>query len=277
MDFKTLSLREENGVLYVTLENAPINMMTSAMAVELFQLHGFLMQRRDLRVLVVDSADPDFWLNHHDAEDHEATLDNPALQSKYDDVNMIQGLSFSYQTIPQVSIAKVRGRARGAGLEFMLGFDMRFVAEDALFGFPECSSGYLAAGGGATRTLMMAGPGRGLEILLSGRDFDGAEFERYGLVNRALPADDLDGYVDALAAVLAQQNPQAVALHYGLLQKIAAEHVDTMFQGFAVENDGFRAARASGAVADGFSRLKQHGQTREAELDLPASLAAAPR
>lgn len=273
MDFKTLSLRDEDGVLYVTLENAPINMLTSAMAMELFQLHGYLMQRRDLKVLVVDSADPDFWLNHHDADDLEATLKDPKLKSNYDDVNMIQGLSFSYQTLPQVTIAKVNGRARGAGLEFMLGFDMRFVSDESRFGFPECSAGTLPAGGGTTRTLMMAGPGRGLEILLSSRDFTGAEFERYGMVNRALPMAELDAYVDTLVSHLARRDPAAVGLHYGVLQKIAAEHVDTMFEGFAVENDAFRSVQDSGALQEGFAKVKAQGQTRETELDLPASLA----
>lgn len=275
MDFKTFSLREENGVLYVTLDNKNLNMMTGPMATELFQLHGMLMQRRDLKVMVMDSADPDFWMNHFEADDHAASIDDPAKQSQYADVNMIQGLAFSFQTLPQVTIAKVNGRARGAGLEFMLGFDMRFVSEGSLFGFPECEAGYLASGGGTTRTLMMAGPGRGLEILLSARDFTGIEFERYGMVNRALPETELDAYVDALVATLARKDPAAVGLHYGVLQKIAAEHVDTMFDGFAIENDAFRTALDGGAVRASFDVMRKSAQTRESELDLPASLAKA--
>lgn len=273
MEFNTLTLREENTVLYVTINNPPINLMTGQMAMELFQLQGMLMIRQDLRVVVMESADPDFWINHFDVNDLETALHDPSKQSRYKDVNLIQGLAASWQALPQVTLAKVKGRARGAGLEFLLGLDMRFVTENSLFGFPEADAGFLASGGGTTRTVMMAGPARGMEILLSTRDFTGKEFERYGLVNRALPDGEIDSYVEALVDQLAKRTPEVLLMHRAVIDQAVSPFIEPMFRAMAAENDGFRSAVENGSIQRSIKALQAIGQTREMELDLPATLA----
>jgi enoyl-CoA hydratase/carnithine racemase len=103
-----------------------------------------------------------------------------------------------------VSIAKIRGRTRGIGNEFVLACDMRFASrQSALFGNPEVGVG-LVPGGGAMEWLpRLVGRSRALEIVLSGDDFDADIAERYGWVNRTLDDGDLDAFVDALVRRLA--------------------------------------------------------------------------
>ena len=103
-----------------------------------------------------------------------------------------------------VSIAKVRGRTRGIGNEFVLACDMRFASrQSALFGNPEVGVG-LVPGGGALEWLpRLVGRSRALEIILSADDFDADIAERYGWVNRTLDDDALDSFVDALVRRLA--------------------------------------------------------------------------
>ena len=105
---------------------------------------------------------------------------------------------------PVVSIAKIRGRTRGIGNEFVLACDMRFASrQSALFGNPEIGVG-LVPGGGALEWLpRLVGRSRALEIVLSGDDFDADIAERYGWVNRTLDDADLNSFVDALAERLA--------------------------------------------------------------------------
>jgi enoyl-CoA hydratase/carnithine racemase len=105
---------------------------------------------------------------------------------------------------PVVSIAKVRGRTRGIGNEFVLACDMRFASrQSALFGQPEIGVG-LVPGGGALEWLpRLVGRSRALEIVLSGDDFDADIAERYGWVNRTIDDGDLDSFVDALVRRLA--------------------------------------------------------------------------
>lgn len=272
MEFQTLKLREENGLLRVTLNNPPINLMNGLMVGELMQVGGMLMQRRDLKLVLVDSADPDFWIAHFDVTELEASLQNPQTQSKFPDINAVQSLGLIWQNVPQITIGKVGGRARGGGLEFLLSLDMRFATENSLFCSPEAAAGFLAAGGGTTRIMMMAGPARGLEFLLSTRDFTGAEVERYNLINRALPDDQLDSYVEDLIARIVALPRGIIAMHRAVLDKVVQPFVEPMFAGMAAENVGFRAGIDNGAIAASARLLAEVGQTREVELDLPGSL-----
>jgi hypothetical protein len=113
---------------------------------------------------------------------------------------------------PVVSIAKIRGRTRGIGNEFVLACDMRFASrQSALFGNPEIGVG-LVPGGGALEWLpRLVGRSRALEIVLSGDDFDADIAERYGWVNRTLDDDDLDSFVDTLVARLASFDRETLA------------------------------------------------------------------
>jgi enoyl-CoA hydratase/carnithine racemase len=112
-----------------------------------------------------------------------------------------------------VSIAKIRGRTRGIGNEFVLACDMRFASRrSALFGNPEIGVG-LDPGGGAMEWLpRLVGRSRALEIVLSGDDFDADIAERYGWVNRSIDDDDLDSFVDAFARRLASFDRETLAL-----------------------------------------------------------------
>jgi enoyl-CoA hydratase/carnithine racemase len=113
---------------------------------------------------------------------------------------------------PVVSIAKIRGRTRGIGNEFVLACDMRFASrQSALFGQPEIGVG-LVPGGGALEWLpRLVGRSRALEIVLSGDDFDADIAERYGWVNRTLDDDDIDSFVDTLVRRLASFDRETLA------------------------------------------------------------------
>jgi enoyl-CoA hydratase/carnithine racemase len=103
-----------------------------------------------------------------------------------------------------VSIAKVRGRARGIGNEFVLACDMRFASrQSALFGNPEVGVGLIPGGGALEWLPRLVGRSRALEFVLSADDFDADLAERYGWVNRTLDDDALDSFVDTLVRRLA--------------------------------------------------------------------------
>jgi enoyl-CoA hydratase/carnithine racemase len=271
MNFETLSLREDGNVLHVTINNPPINLLNTKMVQELFMLGGSMMQRKDIHVVVFDSADADFFLAHFDLEDLK-NADDPEGQSKYPDINVMQSVALNWQAIPQLTIAKVNGRVRGAGLEFIMALDMCFVSEDSKLCFPEASGGFLACGGGVSRTFIAAGQSRALEFLLSARDFSGVESERYNIVNRALPEAELDDYVDTLVNKLRKRSPEVVAMHREVFTKFTEPMANTFFDALSSENDGFRAALESGTVQASAERQLKVGQTREVELDLPDSL-----
>jgi enoyl-CoA hydratase/carnithine racemase len=226
-----------------------------------------------VRVVVFDSANPEFFIAHFDLDDLVASASDPAKASKYPDINAMQSLALSWQALPQVTMAKVAGRCRGAGLEFILGLSMRFATPDSKFCSPEASGGFLACGGGTTRAALAAGPARALEFLLSGRDFSGDEAERYGLVNRSLPAEEIDAYVDDLAQRISRRSPQVIAMHGEVFKRVYSPLVDPMFAGLAAENDGLRTALAGEEMKAGIVAMLALKQAREHELDLPGTMA----
>src|ERR1700726_5264736 len=191
------------GLWMVTFSNPPINMFVPATIVELGSLMTELEADLSVNVVVFQSANPDFFIAHLDVA---KAAERPAVLGLWRD--FVLRLS----SAPVVSIAKIRGRTRGIGNEFVLACDMRFASrKSALFGNPEVGVG-LVPGGGALEWLpRVVGRSRALEIVLSGDDFDADIAERYGWVNRTLDDDDLDPFVDTLVRRVASFDREALA------------------------------------------------------------------
>ena len=202
--------RRSPGYCRVTFEHPPINTITAATVEELSELVGLIEHDHDLNVVVFDSANPDFYLAHYDTEhDPGRTLALPlgptGLHSWLD-------LLVRLSRAPVVSIASIRGRARGAGSEFVLACDLRFASrENAVLGQFEVGSGVVPGGGPMARLARLVGRGRALEILLVAGDLDGPRAEQYGYVNRAIADNLLDGEVDQIASRLARFDHDAIA------------------------------------------------------------------
>jgi enoyl-CoA hydratase/carnithine racemase len=187
----------------VIFSNPPINMFVPETIVELGALMTELEADPSVKVVVFQSANPDFFIAHLDVA---KAAERPEVLDLW--LDFVLRLSAT----PVVSIAKVRGRTRGIGNEFALACDMRFASrQSALFGNPEIGVG-LVPGGGALEWLpRLVGRSRALEIVLGGDDFDADIAERYGWVNRALNDDDLDSFVDALVRRLASFDRETLA------------------------------------------------------------------
>src|SRR3982075_2530501 len=163
----------------VTFDNPPINLIDSVMIVALHDLLAEIEQDNRVAVVVFDSADADFFLAHYDiAADQSAFNALPAARTPFHHwANLLIRLSRSRA----VTISALRGRARGAGSEFVLATDIRFASrERAVLGQFEVGFAAVPGGGPSTRLPGIAGRGRAFEILLGGDDFDGEIAERYG-------------------------------------------------------------------------------------------------
>ncbi|MFI9508926.1 enoyl-CoA hydratase/isomerase family protein [Nocardia sp. NPDC052566] len=195
--------RQAGGWATLRIDNPPINLLDQHVYRGLADALGELEADPETRVVVLESADPDFFAAHFDVDLPPEVL--PEVSATYP--RIIQLL----QSPRLVSIAKIRGRARGGGHELTLLCDMRFAARNAtVLGQPEITVG-LIPGGGALQLLPgLIGRGRALELILSGRNTDGATAELFGVVNRALPDDELDDYVDGLAARIASHSGAAL-------------------------------------------------------------------
>jgi len=156
-----------------------------------------------VKVSVFQSANPDFYIAH---------LDVAKAAERPEVLGLWRDFVLRLSSAPVVSIAKIRGRTRGIGNEFVLACDMRFASrQNAVFGNPEVGVG-LVPGGGAMEWLpRLVGRSRALEFVLTADDFDADIAERYGWVNRTVDDKEIDSFVDTLVQRLASFDREVLA------------------------------------------------------------------
>jgi enoyl-CoA hydratase/carnithine racemase len=167
---------------------------------------------------VFASAHPDFYMARYDLSDTNPVAFAPTESGV---THFIDSMLRMNDANP-ITIASIRGRARGGGSEFAISCDMRFASiENSVIGQPEVGVGIVPAGGAVERLPGLVGTARALEIIATADDYDAVTAERYGWINRAIPDADLDNYVDRLARRLASFDPQALAAVKRLVRKRA--------------------------------------------------------
>jgi enoyl-CoA hydratase/carnithine racemase len=195
--------RTHPGQWTITFSNPPINMFLPTTIVELEALMTDLEADPSAKVVVFQSANPDFYIAH---------LDVAKAAERPEVLGLWRDFVLRLSSTAVVSIAKIRGRTRGIGNEFVLACDMRFASRrNALFGNPEVGVGLIPGGGALEWLPRLVGRSRALEIVLSADDFDADIAERYGWVNRALDDDDIDSFVDTLVRRLASFDREVLA------------------------------------------------------------------
>jgi enoyl-CoA hydratase/carnithine racemase len=201
--FTTFSVRIENAVAWVTFDYPPVNIQGLPMLADLNNLAQKLEVDNTVKLVVFQSAHPEIFVAHADTD---FLKDMSGKACSRDEVKLLdlQLVLERISKLPQATIAKIEGFARGGGHEFALACDMRFAARGkAKFMQMEVGMGILPCGGGASRMARQVGLGRALEIVLGARDFDADQAEAYGTVNRALDADEIGPFIEDLAKRIA--------------------------------------------------------------------------
>src|SRR5882724_4622405 len=223
---EVVRLREVSpGCFAVLIDNPPLNLIDPQVLAGLLAVKAFAEDStHDVRVLVFESANPDFFVAHmdlsvdlpvfHGAGSDTGTPETPDIAQAW------AALSHWLGTAPVISIAIWRGRARGVGFTLAATLDMRFASkENTRLCLPEVGFGALPDGGGLEWAQIRAGRARAMEFILSSEDFDADTAERYGLVNRSIPDAELDDFVYRLARRIASFNPAAIAMVKSYLTK----------------------------------------------------------
>jgi enoyl-CoA hydratase/carnithine racemase len=192
----------------VTIDNPPINVFDKELIAALKELMDELETNEDIKVLVFDSANPDFFIAHIDlvrATEFDLTP-SPRGFAPWPDI------ARRFELAPFVTIAVVRGRARAVGSEFLQSMDMRFASkEKAKLAQIEVGFGLIPGGGGLERLPYLTGRARAMEIIIGADDFDADTAALYGWINRSIPDAELDAFVDRLAKRIASFERNAIA------------------------------------------------------------------
>ena len=209
-DAGPLRVIEESPAYWrIVFDYPPFNIVDATLYQALQGLLAHMDASPSLRVVVFESANPEFFLAHFDLTGKTGNITTAVGPSG---LPILTDTFVRITRSPVASIAKIRGCVRGVSSEFVLACDMRFASrENTLLGQPEVGVGLHPGGGGTERLPPLVGRGRALEIVLGANDFDGDTAAQYGYVNRALPDAELDGFVDALARRIATFDARAIA------------------------------------------------------------------
>lgn len=260
--FETLNVRSEGAVLFVEISAPPMNLLGPELVRDLVSLMQQVEAAHAVKVLVFKSADPDYFISHVDVTRIKENRAEAARLSGEESV----GQMLRHMTSRLVTIAQIEGRVRGVGSEFILACDMRFAArESAVFGQFEPAFGVIPGAGGAQHLARLMGRGRALEVMLSAQDYDADVAERYGWINRALPADEIDDFVSALAHRIARFPASGQVVVKERVNEITLPSVQDIRRDSDLFLEGTRTPEfqqlTQAAMEKGF-------QTREAEMNL---------
>ena len=264
-DYQFLRVAVDSGICRATVDHPPINLLDVPLMGEIGRLTQQVEADDEVRVLIVDSADPEFFIAHADVSlIQDLPADDTAL---HDELSPFNAVMERFRTLPKATIAVIEGTARGGGCEFAMAFDMRYAAlGTTVLGHPEVAVGIIPGGGGTQRLPRLVGRGRALEVFLGCRDIDAETAEAWGYVNRALPADELRRFVDKLATRIASCPLTAIAAAKRAVDVALDEQTD-LTTGLRVEDQLMREALAQPVARERLQAILDAGApTREFEL-----------
>jgi enoyl-CoA hydratase/carnithine racemase len=261
--FETLTVRNEGAVLLAEIAAPPMNLLGPELVRDLVSLIQRAEADDAIQVLVFTSADPDYFISHVDVTRiDEYRAEAAKLTGEASIALLFRHLSASRL----VSIAQIEGRVRSGGSEFVLACDMRFAArESAIFSQFEPAFGLIPGGGGAQHLTRLMGRARALEVILAAEDYDAELAERYGWINRALPADELGDFVRSLAHRIAGFPGAAHVAVKERVNAIALAPAEDFRRDSDLFGEGVRDPEAQSRIG---AAMKRGLQTRDAELGL---------
>ena len=268
-DAGPLRIIEESPAYWrIVFDYPPFNIVDATLYQALQDLLARMDASPSLRVVVFESANPEFFLAHFDLTGKTGNITTAVGPSG---LPILTDTFVRITRSPVASIAKIRGCVRGVSSEFVLACDMRFASrENTLLGQPEVGVGVHPGGGGTERLPPLVGRGRALEIVLGANDFDGDTAAQYGYVNRALPDGELDGFVDALARRIATFDGRAIAAAKRLINQVSLPSADNLLSAL----NSFQTALTWPETLQRVEALLKQGlqQDRNFERQWPAML-----
>src|SRR5260370_14652427 len=174
------------GYWRVTVNHPPINTVDDLMYDEVFDRVQAIEAEPGLKVVTFESADPDYFLAHYGVGESQSRFGAPRWRDA--------AIQLAHSNV--LSIAVIRGRARGGGSEFALGCDVRFASrESAIFGQPEVGFGLIPGGGATERLPLLVGRSPAIELVLAGAHFHSDTPAKDGWINPALPPPETSDFV----------------------------------------------------------------------------------
>ena len=234
-----------DAVALVTIDNPPMNALSAALLEELEAELEELDTDDAVRAIVLRGAGDRAFVAGADIKEFPALRESA---SEGGSARGIQQVGRRMDAARTPFVAAIRGYCLGGGLELAMCCDLRICADDATLGQPEIKLGLIPGGGGTQRLPRLVGHGRAMFLNLTGDFVDAETAHAWGLVEKVVPAAELEDAALAVAGRIASQSPHAVAV----LRELARTTRDLpLEEGLRREADGFVRCLRSEDGAEG--------------------------
>ena len=264
--YRLIRFDRDGKIVTATIDAPPINIITTELWAELARMSLDVEADPDTLVFILKSANPDFFLAHFDVSAIlQFPIDQPASRDATEN-NDYHAMCLRFSAMDKVTIAQIEGRVGGGGSELSMGFDMRFgVIGKTKVNQMEVPLGILPGGTGTQQLPRLIGRNRAIEIILGGVDMDAETAERWGYLNRALPANEIGPYVMNLARRIASFPVEAVHL----AKQAINSATKPLAEGLKDESFLFQQLiRTESGQRNMKTFLQIGGQTREGEMKI---------
>jgi enoyl-CoA hydratase len=245
MPYENVLVEKKDNIAYVTVNRPKVlNALNVKTVLELTDAFQTLAGDNDVQaVILTGSGEKAFVAGADITEFLELSADGARDYSRRG-----QKLFSMIERLGKPVIAAVNGFALGGGCELAMACTYRIASEKAKLGQPEVSLGLIPGFGGTQRLPRLVGKGRAMEMILTGNPIDAATAERFGLVNRVVPQENLIEVCEKAAKTIAKRGPLAV--------KYCLEAVDSglnmsLDDGLVLEADLFGLIFASDDCREG--------------------------
>ncbi|MDY0186665.1 MAG: enoyl-CoA hydratase-related protein [Syntrophus sp. (in: bacteria)] len=248
MAYEMILLNIEGRIATISLNRPPMNPLNSVILREITEAISEIEADENVKVVIVNSVGERAFAAGADVKE----MVNLTPVELYD---FCQGFrkaceSLNHYALPVIAV--IKGLTLGGGCELAMACDLRIAAENAKFGQPEINLGILPGAGGTQRLTRLIGPARSKEMILTGDMIDAATAERYGLVNKVVPLEEVDKAAMELAEKLASKPKVALKMAKAAIN--AGQNVD-LGSGLDFEILSFTLAGASEDKLEGMTAL----------------------
>ena len=227
MEFKRILYEKADEIATITKNNPPLNGMSRDVVLEMRAALEDAKNDDDIRVVVITAGGDGYHYGAvvipeqlKDLTEKEGDKLNARTMKLRELIQLGQGLYRMIETLEKPVIGVAKAGAIGGGMETLHACDFVIAAENAVFSQPEPIFGLIAGWGGTQRLPRIVGWRKAKEMLLALEEITGKEAESIGLINKAVPEDNLEMEVRALAEKLMRGAPEALALTKLAMNKV---------------------------------------------------------
>ena len=244
-------LEVADGVGTIRLDRPKMNAISTQVQRDLLEVAALATNDPGVRAVVITGGERVFAAGNDVKE-----MADWSYTDMVDNVDLVQGAVTAIARIPKPVVAAVNGYALGGGCELAMAADLRFAADNAVFGQPEVLLGIVPGAGGTQRLARLVGPSRAKELMFTGRMVKADEALAIGLVDRVLPADQVIAEATAWAATFANAAPYALRAIKDAVDRGLETDLET---GLGIERQHFAGVFATEDRTTGMTSFLENG------------------